>query len=617
MTTTLNIAHFNDVYQVSDQDIRVDGKKETIDVTKFATLLSDVASKWGDRADGHKEGLIVFSGDLFSPSIESSQTRGGHMPPIINALGVDVACPGNHEFDMGVPQLNKLIERTTFPWLFSNIVDTNTGTVPMPMKEVYVLERKGIKIGFVGLVEEEWIKPITGWPKNFKWLDMIEVGKKLSAKLRDPAGEYKCDIVIAVTHCYNPNSGTDFKEFTEVVLTLRDTPAGSIRKKVIQEIEGRRIVTRGDTPVNTVMKEIYDRELATMAAAKKDKVFITNVEIDTRIARTQESAIGNWVADCLRHSYDDALGKIGYSTVDGVLMSSGDMRGGFKPGHQATLGDLMSLLPYPDPVVVIEINASDFFSALENALSFWPKSNGRFPIMSGFRVSWDGSKPVGQRVLRVWLLEESTKLGKDGKPSLVDKEEVLRTSTRKYLLMVGEYIATGGDGYETLANKKFIITPENGQPKSALVRKFLLGAQFLNKQLQEKPEDRSPRAREVIDGMRKQSRPTKPRSGSLFDILSDTTDLVFDTADLVLDIVDDLIPAVLWSISAPLIIAAHLLGDEEDMGLLDPYERERTRRSGEDANLLDVNAAEKDAEKTIPVIQPVVDGRLQNVAGSA
>ena len=74
--TTLGIAHFNDVYQVSAQKIN---KEESIDVTKFASLLDGITNKWKDRGDGRKDGLIVFSGDLFSPSTESSVTRGKHM----------------------------------------------------------------------------------------------------------------------------------------------------------------------------------------------------------------------------------------------------------------------------------------------------------------------------------------------------------------------------------------------------------------------------------------------------------------------------------------------------------------------------------------------------------
>lgn len=78
-STILSIAHFNDVYQVTDQKININGQQETINVSKFATLLAGVTSKWKDRSDGRKDGVIVFSGDLFSPSKESSITRGKHI----------------------------------------------------------------------------------------------------------------------------------------------------------------------------------------------------------------------------------------------------------------------------------------------------------------------------------------------------------------------------------------------------------------------------------------------------------------------------------------------------------------------------------------------------------
>lgn len=99
----------------------------------------------------------------------------------------------------------------------------------------------------------------------------------------------------------------------------------------------------------------------------------------------------------------------------------------------------------------------------------------RFPTISGIRVTFDSSRPPNQRVLGIWLLGESTRFGADGKPELVDKEEVLRASTRKYLIMCGEYMTEGGDGYESLKDKKMVVPAENGQSKSALIRKVLLG----------------------------------------------------------------------------------------------------------------------------------------------
>jgi hypothetical protein len=75
-TVTLPILHFNDVYRVAEQKLSNVG---TIDVTQFASVLDDLRAKWPTRPDGKKDGLVLFSGDLFAPSVESSVTRGSHM----------------------------------------------------------------------------------------------------------------------------------------------------------------------------------------------------------------------------------------------------------------------------------------------------------------------------------------------------------------------------------------------------------------------------------------------------------------------------------------------------------------------------------------------------------
>jgi 5'-nucleotidase len=71
----LPIIHWNDVYRVRPQKISPHSS-ETVDVTQFAALVHDIQDKWPLRPDGQREGLNLFSGDAFSPSVKSSVTRG-------------------------------------------------------------------------------------------------------------------------------------------------------------------------------------------------------------------------------------------------------------------------------------------------------------------------------------------------------------------------------------------------------------------------------------------------------------------------------------------------------------------------------------------------------------
>lgn len=41
-----------------------------------------------------------------------------------------------------------------------------------------------------------------------------------------------------------------------------------------------------------------------------------------------------------------------------------------------TLDNLMTLLPYPDPMVIVELDANALWDALESALSRFPKQEG-------------------------------------------------------------------------------------------------------------------------------------------------------------------------------------------------------------------------------------------------
>lgn len=41
-----------------------------------------------------------------------------------------------------------------------------------------------------------------------------------------------------------------------------------------------------------------------------------------------------------------------------------------------TLGDIMEILPFEDPIVVIAVDGATLYTALESALSTWPAQEG-------------------------------------------------------------------------------------------------------------------------------------------------------------------------------------------------------------------------------------------------
>jgi 5'-nucleotidase len=74
--------------------------------------------------------------------------------PAINDFGIDVACMGNHDLDFGVPNLITLVRQTNFPWLLSNVLDSESGNPVANGKKFHILEKNGLKLGIIGLVEK-------------------------------------------------------------------------------------------------------------------------------------------------------------------------------------------------------------------------------------------------------------------------------------------------------------------------------------------------------------------------------------------------------------------------------------------------------------------------------
>jgi hypothetical protein len=257
------------------------------------------------------------------------------------------------------------------------------------------------------------------------------------------------------------------------------------------------------------MDEVLKKVLSSVSDALSAPLCNTVTAWDCRssVVRTDESAIGNWMADVLLHAYD-ASPCVNDGTdkgADAVLICGGTLRGDNIHGPGIiTLGDVMEILPFEDPIVVIEVDGQTIWSALEAALGKWPAQEGRFPIVSGLRAEWDCRRPPGQRVIGVWLTEEVTESDKPEDRHTKDTEPVLNEAGRTYKLVTREYMAGGFDGFVALKGKKHLIDDENGLTMSTIIRRFLLGSQYIHvmKTLKEPPRPLNESTRQVISKAR-------------------------------------------------------------------------------------------------------------------
>jgi len=60
----------------------------------------------------------------------------------------------------------------------------------------------------------------------------------------------------------------------------------------------------------------------------------------------------------------------------------------------------------------------------------------RFPVVAGFRVTWDSTKPPGQRILDISIERSASGTDSDG-----HTEQVTRDSTKTYNVITRDYMA--------------------------------------------------------------------------------------------------------------------------------------------------------------------------------
>lgn len=397
------LLHYNDVYNIEPTT----SVEPVGGALRFSTAVKSFAEL---------NPLVLFSGDIFSPSMLSNYTKGEQMVPVLNEVGTHCAVFGNHDFDFGLETLSKLVAQTNFPWLMSNVIDNETGRPLGDGRITHVVHWQGRTIGLIGLVEQEWLDTLaTINPEEVTFIDFVQAGTKLGSQLKQEG----CEYVIALTHMRTPNdillaencneidlilgghdhvyehmkinnkyiikSGTDFRQMSKITLDFSTAATGSVGI----DIEEVNVSTA--YPEDEVLKQQLEKYSAMVEGKMQEVLGSFCVPLEGRFAsiRTSESNLGNWVCDVI----------LAATGADLAIINSGTFRSDqVHPAGEFTLRDLSSVIPMRDPLVVISASGDVILKALENAVSKYPSLEGRFPQVGGISFAFDPSKPTGSRV---------------------------------------------------------------------------------------------------------------------------------------------------------------------------------------------------------------------------
>ncbi|MGM0438067.1 MAG: 5'-nucleotidase C-terminal domain-containing protein [Bacillota bacterium] len=388
--------------------------------------------------------ILLDSGDTFHGQNIVNLSEGESMVKILNHMGYDALTVGNHDFNFGQDQLQKLNEMTDFPILGANLE-------PKLVDEYVIKDIDGFKVGIFGLATPE--TAYKTHPKNvegLEFLDPVQTAKDMVAELED-----ETDMIIALSHL-GMSEGSDYtsidvaenvegidlivdghshhaleegrmvndvlivqageydKNVGVVDIAIRDNKIDSMKASLITK-EDAEDIEKDQTILDLVADIKAENEEITSEVIGKTAVELNG---EREYVRTGETNLGSLLGDAMLAAVDAEV----------AITNGGGIRASIDKG-EITRGEIISVLPFGNTVVVKKLKGSDLLNAVEHGLSEYPAHEGLFPQVAGMSFVFAEDRPAGERVLEIEV---------DGKPLEHDK---------MYKVVTNDFMAAGGDGY--------------------------------------------------------------------------------------------------------------------------------------------------------------------------
>lgn len=402
---TLQLLHSNDthgtfmpfMYRINDER-RLVGGMETVshyvnEIRKAspATLLMDA----GD----------VITGTL-ATQLEYKGVIGGVMMEFMNRLGYDAWCFGNHAFDKGQDNAKGLERLASFPTVLTNIVYKENGQL-FAEKPYVILERAGLKIGIIGVMEETFLIEVDR--KHTRGLEVLPIVPTLNSYM--PQLDKKTDLVIVLAQAKSDAGKQIAEEVPGVdVILLADERFnfeeinGVLLKSALgcQRTMGSLKITVQNDQVVDYEKELIwlwadidlnpSPEVSALVKEVQESIqeeytrVIGVCEFDqTREPRPVENILGNWITDAMRWKTGAQI----------AFQNSGGIRADIAAGL-ITTADIYEVSPFNNVLITFELSGQKIKEVLEcDVERGWDRLQ-----VSGltYRHYSKEGKPLGERV---------------------------------------------------------------------------------------------------------------------------------------------------------------------------------------------------------------------------
>lgn len=430
----LTILHSNDTHSQIDpteapEDLGgVIRRKAIIDSVRNATPNPVMLVDAGDAV----QGTMFFT--LFGGEVEQK---------LLNHLGYDIQILGNHEFDNGMERLAANL-RNAKPVVLSTNYDVDSTALRGLIRPYYVREIDGKKVGFIAInIEPAGLIDYANW-KGLRYLDGYDAANAMAWYLKHIE---KVDRVVAITHIgWDDSNGLNDQQLAsrskdiDVIIgghshtLLNPAPyvSNAAGDSVLVVQTGSKGRWLGQVDIDLSENGSASSKLYKLTASKNKSDEVIEAIISpyrqkadsvgaVKIGRAaidfpQDSQqLLNLLSDFVATRGEEISG----ANIDIAIMNKGGIRNGLSKGS-ITKGDIMTMLPFDNKIVVLELKGKDLLENIEIMCS----QNGQ-GVSSGVYISYGADlKPISATI--------------DGKP--VEPDRIYRVATISYLANGGDYM---------------------------------------------------------------------------------------------------------------------------------------------------------------------------------
>ncbi len=347
------------------------------------------------RARADDDTLVLGTGDNTSPGVLPLITDGKQALEFYDAIEPDVETFGNHDFDYGYEATLEVVRNSPQQWVSANIerngetFGTEAGVEPWT-----TVDRNGTTVGVTGVTTQR-TGSLNPMATGLQFRDPIAAAEEAVAELRSAGA----DIVVVCSHLGGGDDDLARAVDADVILgghvpstrleridgTLLTRPGdgGSAIVDVTIENEPDSKIVRTDDyePAPDVLEAFRDLE----ASGGLNDVVGT---VEEPIERTEstlfggESRVGNFVADAYRWETDADVG----------LQNSGGIRSGASLAGNVTASDLISLIPFEEPIATAELTGDQLSAVLDGAAGVdlgFAEPDWWHAHVSGLTLEWE------------------------------------------------------------------------------------------------------------------------------------------------------------------------------------------------------------------------------------